>query len=91
MHRKDANHDDLVSLARKLDIYWFDGPPLDGWAGIGGRWYPVEIKMPEREGRDNEFTEQQTDFFANCRLFGTRFLIWRREVDVFNDYKELAK
>ncbi len=89
-HRKDSNHPKLVSLARKLGVYWFDGPPLDGWAGIKGNWFPVEIKDPNREGKTDEFTPQQISFFNNCRIWGTRWLVWRKDVDVFRDVKELS-
>ena len=91
MHRKDTNHDSIVALARKFGMQVFSAPPLDLWAGINGRWYPVEIKAPEREGRADEFTPDQIEFFNKCRLFGTRWLVWRKETDVFNDYQELSK
>jgi hypothetical protein len=90
-HRLDTNHTELVELAKKLGVRWVPGPPLDGWAVIGGKFFPCEIKDPSRQGKPDEFTEQQITFFNNCRIWGTKFLIWRREVDVFNDYKELGK
>jgi hypothetical protein len=90
MHRRDKNHAELVSLARKLGIYWFDAPPLDGWAAIGGHLYPVEIKDPKRRGKPDEFTPQQVTFFNECRMASVKFLIWRTECDVFNDYKGLT-
>jgi hypothetical protein len=89
MHRKDAVHAEIVSLARKLGIYWFDGPPLDGFAAIGGKLFPVEIKDPKREGHADEFTPQQINFFNACRLASIRFLVWRKETDVYNDWREL--
>jgi len=82
--RRDENEHALVSIARALGAQWVQAGPLDGWVCWRGRWMPVEIKRPEREGRKGEYTEEQLRFFQRCRERGSPWLVWRTERDVYD-------
>lgn len=79
---RDANEPALVTLAKKLGMGWWQGPPLDGWAIHRGVWMPVEIKLPEREGLSNEYTPAQRRFRTWCETYNGPHLIWRTDDDV---------
>lgn len=79
---RDLNEQDLVKLAESLGGHWLQEGPLDGWVFVRGRWMPVEIKRPEREGLAHEYTPMQRRFFTWCRERGAPWWIWRTSADV---------
>lgn len=82
---RDANEQALLELAARLGAHWHEGPPLDGWAWVRGRWAVVEIKRPEREGLAYEYTAGQRRFLTWCTNRGIPWWIWRTENDVLRD------
>ena len=81
--RRDANEAELVKAFLKLGgAIWVPTGPLDGWASVAGRWMPVEIKMPHREGHKDEFTEAERAFMTECAMSGQPYQIWRTQDDV---------
>jgi hypothetical protein len=82
---RDANEAALIALAERLGAHWCKAPPLDGWVFVRGRWMPVEIKRPEREGQVWEYTPAQRKFFSWCRNRGATWWLWRTDADVLRD------
>lgn len=82
---RDLNEDPLLRLAEQLGGHWREGPPLDGWIFHRGRWMPVEIKRPEREGLAHEFTPAQKRFVSWCQQWRAPWWVWRSEADVLRD------
>lgn len=82
---RDANEVKLLRIAEQLGAHWIKAPPLDGWIFVRGRYMPVEIKRPEREGHIWEYTPQQRRFFTWCQLRGATWFVWRTEADVIRD------
>lgn len=80
--KRDANENALVALAEQIGARWVQAPPLDGWVGWRGKWFPCEIKDPSREGHKDEFTAKQITFRARAKLAGLPFWTWRTERDV---------
>lgn len=83
--KRDANEQPLIKLAARLGAGFRKCPPLDGLIHYRGRWMPVEIKLPEREGTANEYTPAQLQFFNWCRAHHAKWLAWRTEDDVIRD------
>lgn len=81
VHR-DANEEALLKVAAMLGVAVWLGPPLDGWALFRGRWFPIEIKMPEREGTQNEYTPAQQRFLRWCQDHNSPVYTWRTNQDV---------
>lgn len=82
---RDANEQALLAVAEKLGGHWREDPPLDGWIFCRGRWMPVEIKLPEREGLAHEYTPAQKRFFTWCRQINASWWVWRTQEDVLRD------
>lgn len=83
--RRDENEDELVNLARRLGATWRYAGPLDGWLGWDGKWTPVEVKDPKKEGHADEFRPAQTLFIHDCKVDALPFLVWRTANDVLRD------
>lgn len=79
---RDANEPALVKHAKQLGAHWLEAGPLDGWCFHQGRWMPVEIKLPEREGLKNEYTPAQKRFFTWAQWYNAPHWVWRGEADV---------
>jgi hypothetical protein len=84
-NHRDANEAALLTTAEKLGAHWREGPPLDGWVFVRGRWMPVEIKNPAREGAAAEYTPRQARFLSWCRNLGAPWWVWRTTADVVRD------
>jgi hypothetical protein len=86
-NHRDGNEAALITTAEQLGALWFEGPPLDGWVYIPqfGRWIPVEIKQPSREGHAREFTKLQHRCFGWCEQYGAPWWVWRTTDDVLRD------
>lgn len=86
-NHRDANERALIELAASLGAHWVEEGPLDGWAWIPrmGKWMPVEIKAPEKEGLRHEFTPLQRRFFSRCELLNAPHWTWRTSADVLRD------
>lgn len=84
-NKRDRNEGELVETASHLGAAWREGPPLDGWIWWRGRWLPVEIKLPQREGLAHEYTPAQRRFFSWCGANSARWLVWRSAEDVIRD------
>jgi hypothetical protein len=84
-NHRDANETELLAVAARLGAHWLEAPPLDGWIWWRGRWLPVEVKAPEREGLVHEYTPLQRRFMTWCRLNGARWLVWHSADDVLHD------
>lgn len=84
-NRRDANEVQLVKLAETLGAKWWEDGPLDGWVLFRGTWTPAEIKIPEREGTENEYTPQQLRFFRWCSENRGKWFTWRVDGDVLRD------
>jgi hypothetical protein len=82
---RDGNEPALVQLVERLGGAWCAGPPLDGWLYFHGRYMPVEIKLPEREGLKHEYTPAQRRWFSWARAHGGSWFVWRTEADVLRD------
>lgn len=84
---RDANEQPLIKLAGQLGAAWREDGPLDGWVFVArlGKWMPVEIKVPEREGLENEYTPAQRRFFTWAKAHGAPWWVWRTELDVERD------
>lgn len=80
--RRDDNDHELVQLARKLGAEWYSDGPLDGWIFHSGRWLPIEIKRPDKEGWQSEFTPKQQQVIASMRIARAPFEVWRNANDV---------
>ena len=78
--RRDVNEPALVSAAREMGALWEYGPPLDGWVGWRGRWYPVEIKQGK-----NPYTDAQVDFLTRCGFKNLPAFTWRTVDDLLRD------
>lgn len=92
-NKRDGNEPALVTLAEKIGFTWIPVMQscVDGWAGLGGQWMPVEIKDPKQKGHKNEFKQSQLDFFELCKIRILPYSIWRCDQDVINtrDYLNL--
>jgi hypothetical protein len=84
-NQRDANESELLQVAARLGAHWLEAPPLDGWIWFRGQWLPIEIKQPEREGLQHEYTPAQRRFISWCRLRNARWLTWRSADDVIRD------
>ena len=82
---RDANEQALLRIAERLGAAWYEAGPLDGWIVFRGAWFPVEIKLPEREGLKHEYTPVQKRFFAWCEIRRAKWFVWRDEADVVRD------
>jgi hypothetical protein len=84
---RDANERELVQTAERLGACWREAPPLDGlcWVPRLGKWMPVEIKLPEREGLSGEYTPAQRQFLAWCERNHAPHWVWRTIQDVMRD------
>lgn len=80
--RRDTNEPELVAFARSLGVLMERYPPLDWWAWWRGKWTPVEIKRPDKEGWKGEYTPAQVVFLSRCKERGATVETWRREADV---------
>lgn len=78
--RRDANEPALVRTAIALGAEMIRAGPLDWWAGVRGRWVPVECKS--RLGR---YTPAQQHFLRLCEARGLPVWTWRTEDDVLRD------
>jgi hypothetical protein len=87
--RRDKNDGELAQLAQRIGGKLVKIGPLDYWLGIRGRWFPVEIKDPAREGHANEYTKDQREFMADCHARQLPVLIWRTSDDVLSDFAKL--
>lgn len=87
VHRKDRNHDAIVGAAEAYGAWFIKAPPLDGWVWCKrlNKYMPVEIKMPEREGRKHEYTPAQKRFFFQAARDGASWWVWRTVEDVTRD------
>ena len=66
--RRDANEPQVVATLRKAGGVWVAlGWPVDGVAGLSGRWAMVEIKNPENPPSKRALTEDEAAFVADCR------------------------
>lgn len=83
---RDANEGPLIALAQQLGGQFLAGPPLDGWLWARGKWLPVEIKRPEREGAAREYTPLQKRFISWCALHNAPWHIWRDDKDVLRTF-----
>lgn len=86
-NQRDANEKALLAVAARLGCAWREQGPLDGWVWVArqGRWMPVEIKIPEREGTRGEYTPAQRGFFRWCEQMQAPWWVWRTEQDVMRD------
>ena len=84
--RRDLNESELVTVAKQLGAVWIPVGPLDGWILFRGTWLPVEIKQPDREGTEREYTSLQLRFFTFCRTHRGKWLIWRTQDDVIRSF-----
>jgi len=69
IERRDANEPAIVAAAESLGAAFWRAPPLDGWlhcTRLGGWQGPVEIKLPHRAGRSDEYTAAQRRFMRWC-------------------------
>lgn len=82
---RDANELALITHAKALGGEWWEDGPLDGWTIHRGIWTPVEIKIPEREGIQGEYTSQQLRFFRWCSERRAKWFTWRTVADVERD------
>lgn len=57
--RRDANESGILSVIDPLGGYWLQHGPFDGWLWTRRSWELCEVKVPEREGHKDEFTEEQ--------------------------------
>lgn len=76
--RRDANEDELITIAKQFGARWEQIGPLDGWVGYRGLWIPTEIKHG-----DNDYTRAQVRFLKMCADFRLPVWTWRTERDVF--------
>lgn len=83
--KRDAVEKGLLEIASRLGAQWYRAPPLDGWIHFRGKWLPVEIKDPTREGLGTEYTPLQLKFFSWCRLNNAKWLVWRNITDLLAD------
>lgn len=83
--RRDGNEGPLVKLAQSIGALMVREGPLDWWCWWRGNWTPVEIKLPEREGRASEFPPKQIQFRMRCKERNARWWVWRVESDVMRD------
>jgi hypothetical protein len=75
--KADSNAAELVSFARTMGCYVaYIREPVDVLVGVAGKWFPVEIKPPEKRGKANEFTRQQLDFFRDIGPHGLPHWVW---------------
>jgi hypothetical protein len=85
--RRDENESLLVEFAKaKGWMMWKLDAPCD-WLALlphTGIWRPVEIK-----GKDGAFTDKQTAFIESAKQAGGDVLVWRTEMDVESDTKQL--
>lgn len=58
--------------------------PLDWWAGIKGRWIPIEMKA-----KNGRYTPFQKKFLAQCELDGLPVWTWRTTDDVLRDLRTI--
>lgn len=84
-NNRDANEGVLLELAYRLGAAWWEEGPLDGWCVHRGRFIPVEIKLPEREGLIHEYTKKQQRFFTWCKTMDVKWWVWRTSEDVIRD------
>ena len=82
--RVDANHAELVTHAEALGGHIIRIGPLDGWCWNPRtlHYRPFEIKTPEREGLEHEYTPQQKRFFRWCHQHNAIWWVWRNKLDV---------
>lgn len=81
--QRDGNESELIKFAEGMGAECVrTDKPLDYWVGWRGAWYPMEVKLPEREGRANEFTAEQVLFMARARDCRLPVWVWRTEGDV---------
>lgn len=83
---RDANEPDLVRLAGRFGVAWWQGPPLDGWTLHRGVWRPAEIKTGARLGWTDEYTPAQKRFLEWAALYHGPVLTLRTDEDVISAF-----
>jgi hypothetical protein len=80
--RRDANEATLLAGVEALGGLWLPAGPFDGWLWDRRAWRLVEIKRPERQGRKDEFTEEQRRLILRLNERAVPFHVLRTEDDV---------
>ena len=82
--RRDSNEPGLLKLVAPLNGLWIPSGEItfDGILWNRRCWNLVEIKRPEREGRKNEFTDEQVRLMAKLKERGAPLEVIRTEDDM---------
>ena len=81
--RVDANQPDIVRQLRKLGALVVHlGHPVDLLVFLHGRWMAIEIKDPSQPPSKRELTDDQKQFFADCRQHGAPVAVCETVDDV---------
>lgn len=85
--RRDENEPELLKTVKRCGAYWMQQGPFDGWCfnPRTQEWLLVEVKLPEREGDKNEFTDKQKVLLADFEIRRIKLHIWRTQGDVIRD------
>lgn len=66
--RIDANQPEIVKALRKAGaLVVHMGHPVDLLCGFSGRWVAIEIKDPAKPPSKRTLTDDQQEFFDQCR------------------------
>ena len=84
--KNDSNALELVDFARRMGAFVvYVKQPTDLLVYHGDRWWLVEVKNPEMEGRKKEYTKAQKKFLEDIKPFGAQLWVWRSVSDVQRD------
>jgi hypothetical protein len=80
--RRDSNEAVILSVVEPLGGLWLPGPPLDGWLWDRHGWHLCEVKRPDKQGWDSEFTDEQKRLIVRLNERQVPFRVLRTEADV---------
>ena len=79
----DANQHEIVAALRLAGGLWVpQGWPIDGWAGRGGVWCPIEIKDGRKPPSAQKLTDDQVEFMRNCQAYRLPFAVVKSPEDI---------
>jgi hypothetical protein len=80
--RRDDNEAAILSVVEPLGGLWLPAGPLDGWLWDRRAWHLCEVKRPDKEGWQHEFTDDQKRLIVRLNERHVPFRVLRTEADV---------
>jgi len=80
--RRDGNESTILTCVGPLNGFWLPTGPFDGWLWNRSTWNLCEIKRPDKEGWEDEFTDEQKKLILRLNERRVPFHVLRTDDDV---------